>query len=236
MDAIVLDQLRFELEMEVLRQRLRVESVSPYLGDLRHLLDEARAVARPKVLYRVAFVETRQDDHVVIDGVRLCSRVLRVNLGDAHRVFVYVATCGMELSQWYSSQSDLLRQFWAETIAEMALHGAIEALRQHVVDHYRPGNLSSMAPGSLADWPLEEQRALFTLLGDTEMLVGVRLTDHMLMIPTKSLSGIFFPTEITFESCQLCSRARCPGRRAPYDQGLYERRYRPEKLGDGSEG
>jgi len=228
-DAIVLDSLPFELEMEVLRKRLRIESVSPYLGDLRHLLDEASAVARPKALYRVAFVDAKQDDHVVIEGVRLDSRVLRVNLADAHRVFAYVATCGMELSQWYSSKSDLLRQFWAETIAEMALHGAIAALRQHLTDHYRPGSLSSMAPGSLADWPLEEQRALFTILGNTEKLVGVRLTDHMLMIPTKSLSGIFFPTQISFESCQLCSRARCPGRRAPYDQGLYERKYRRQE-------
>ncbi|UCC76788.1 MAG: hypothetical protein JSW37_00050 [Anaerolineales bacterium] len=227
MDAIVLDRLPFELDMKVLRQRLRIASVSPYLGDLRHLLDEARAVARPKALYRVAFVEAKQDDYVVIEGVRLCSRVLRVNLGDAHRVFAYVATCGMELGQWCSSQSDLLRQFWAETIAEMALRGAIEALRQHLADRYHPGSLSSMAPGSLADWPLEEQRALFTILGNTEKLVGVRLTDHMLMIPIKSLSGIFFPTQISFESCQLCSRARCPGRRAPYDQGLYERKYRP---------
>ncbi len=227
MDAIVLDRLPFELDMKVLRQRLRIESVSPYLGDLRHLLDEARAVARPKALYRVAFVEAKQDDYVVIEGVRLCSRVLRVNLGDAHRVFAYVATCGMELGQWCSSQSDLLRQFWAETIAEMALQGAIEALRQHLADRYHPGSLSSMAPGSLADWPLEEQRALFTILGNTENLVGVRLTDHMLMIPIKSLSGIFFPTQISFESCQLCSRAGCPGRRAPYDQGLYERKYRP---------
>ncbi len=226
MDAIVLDQLPVKLEMEVLRQRLRIESESPYLGDLRHFLDEARAVARPKALYRVAFVEAKQDDHVVIEGVRLCSRVLRVNLGDARRVFAYVATCGIELSHWYSSQTDLLRQFWAEAIAEMVLQGAMEALCQHLVDRYRPGNLSSMAPGSLADWPLEEQRALFTLLGDTEKLVGVQLTDHMLMIPTKSLSGIFFPTQISFESCQLCSRARCPGRRAPYDQELYERKYR----------
>jgi hypothetical protein len=57
-------------------------------------------------------------------------------------------------------------------------------------------------------------------------MVGVRLTDSCLMMPTKSVSGIRFPTETSFESCQLCPRDDCPGRRAPYDSGLYDRRYR----------
>jgi hypothetical protein len=83
-----------------------------------------------------------------------------------------------------------------------------------------------MAPGSLTDWPLREQRPLFALLGDTEALVGVRLTDSCLMLPNKSVSGIRFPTEKHFESCQLCPRPDCPGRRAPYDADLYDRRYR----------
>lgn len=36
------------------------------------------------------------------------------------------------------------------------------------------------------------------------------------MVPVKSVSGIFFPTEIKFESCQLCPREVCISRRAPY--------------------
>jgi hypothetical protein len=40
------------------------------------------------------------------------------------------------------------------------------------------------------------------------------------------VSGIRFPTTESFESCQLCPRAGCPGRRAAYDASLYDRRYR----------
>ena len=90
-----------------------------------------------------------------------------------------------------------------------------------------------MSPGSLADWPLEQQRALFAVLGDTEGLIGVRLAESCLMIPTKSVSGMRFPTETSFESCQLCPRAVCPGRRAPYDKGLYDRKYAREACSDG---
>ena len=58
---------------------------------------------------------------------------------------------------------------------------------------------------------------------DVEKLIGVRLTDSFLMVPMKSISGILFPTEVRFESCQLCPRKDCPGRRAPYDQALWSK-------------
>jgi hypothetical protein len=77
-----------------------------------------------------------------------------------------------------------------------------------------------MSPGSLEDWPIQEQAALFNLLGDTESELGVRLSDSLLMIPRKSISGIFFPAEGSFESCRLCPRRNCQGRRAAHDPGL----------------
>jgi hypothetical protein len=80
-----------------------------------------------------------------------------------------------------------------------------------------------MSPGSLPNWPITEQKPLFSLIGKTEELVGVRLTDSMLMLPRKSISGIVFPTEVTFSSCQLCPRERCEGRKAPYDEALKEK-------------
>ncbi len=45
------------------------------------------------------------------------------------------------------------------------------------------------------------------------------------MLPTKSVSGILFPTEHDFASCQLCQRGDCPNRRARYDPELLEARY-----------
>jgi len=46
----------------------------------------------------------------------------------------------------------------------------------------------------------------------------VRLTESLLMIPRKSASGIYFPTEVSFSSCQLCPRERCDNRKAGYDE------------------
>jgi hypothetical protein len=89
--------------------------------------------------------------------------------------------------------------------------------------------MSRMAPGSGAAnvWPLTQQKALFSIFGDVEDMIGVKLTDRYLMVPIKSVSGIFFLHENPFVSCMLCPRENCVGRRAPYDREL-ERKYETE--------
>jgi hypothetical protein len=206
-------------------KKLRVKEGSTYVGQLTSLIDEAREIGRPRATYRVAYVDSKDEKSVVIDGVTLQSRVLRVNLDGTHRVFPYVATCGTELYEWMTAQDDMLLRYYADVISETALRAATRALKAHLVARYSLGRTSTMAPGSLADWPIQQQRPLFSLLGDPEETIGVRLSESMLMIPSKSVSGIRFPLETTFESCQLCPRQRCPSRRAPYDESLYERRY-----------
>jgi hypothetical protein len=119
----------------------------------------------------------------------------------------------------------MLKRFWADAIKEMVMRHAHTLMEGHLMDHLRPGKLSRMSPGSLVDWPIQEQLPLFEILGNTRDTIGVHLTDSLLMIPTKSVSGIRFPTEESFESCQLCPREECPNRRAPYDPDLYEKKF-----------
>jgi hypothetical protein len=224
--AVVLDKIVFEPDLARLMKTLRIEPDTPDADALIQLVAEAQDIAKPKACYKIAYVESREDDAVLIDGVRFDSRVLRVNLDDAYRVFPYVATCGMELEIWSRSIDDMLHQYWTDAIRQMALTSATQVLHKHLVDTYRLGRTAVMSPGSLSDWPIREQRPLFDLIGDVEGKIGVQLSDSFLMSPIKSVSGIRFPTEESFASCQLCPRVNCPGRRAPYDETLYDRKYR----------
>jgi hypothetical protein len=224
-----MDNIPFQIDTTELLKRLRMNADDEYAKDVRQLAEEAQGIGRPKALYKVSYVESRGEDFVVTDGVKLTSRVLRVNLEKAHRVFPFIATCGAELEEWSNSIDDVLKRYWSDTIKHVALGAARKALDEHLVERYELGMTSVMNPGSLADWPLPEQRRLFEILGDTEGAIGVKLTDSFLMVPTKSVSGLRFPTEVRFVNCQLCPREKCPGRRAAYDKDLYEKKYRAAK-------
>ncbi len=226
MDPVIIDDIPFTADRAALAQRLRIAEGSEHARELDRLVAAAESAARPKALYKLGFIDERGADYVVIDGTTFKSRVLSVNLAQAHRAFIYIATCGGEIEQWARAFDDLLHRYWADAIQESALRSAARALHRSLVDRYRPGKTATMAPGSLSEWPLSEQRSLFESLGNVGEAIGVRLSDSMLMIPAKSVSGIRFPTTESFESCQLCPRMNCPGRRAPYDSELYECKYR----------
>ena len=227
-DVVVIDDIAFEPNVQKLMKRLRVKEGTRFADQLTALVEEAKAIARPRAMYTVAHVDSRDEGGVVIGGIEFRSRVLRVNLDAVHRVFPFVITCGGELHEWMKAKDDLLVRYHADVVSEAAVQSAAETLKAHLVRRYGLGRTSTMSPGSLEDWPIQEQRPLFDLLGDPEAAIGVQLTGSMLMIPSKSVSGIRFPVEKTFESCQLCQRERCPGRRAPYDEELCERRYQLE--------
>jgi hypothetical protein len=222
---IVLDRIPFSVDAVHLARQARVEAGSGFDADLERLAGEAGEVARPKVLYRLAYPELTGEDRVAIDGVELRSRVLRVNLQEAHRVFLYVASCGTELETWARAKEDPLEQYCAEAAKALALGAAAQAFVQDLAERFESGSTAVMSPGSLADWPLPQQRPLFALLGDVRAKIGVELSPSCLMIPNKSISGLRFPTEARYENCMLCPRPDCPNRRARYDAGLYERKY-----------
>jgi len=192
---------------------------------VEELILEARTIARPRGGYIVAMVEERGPDHVIIDGLRINSRVLGVNFAHTKRVFPYIGTGGREIDDWAKSQDDSVRRFWAQRICELALGSALDALTEHIEIHLQTGPTSKVNPGSTIDWPLEGQRELFCMLGDIANRIGVHLAENLWMHPTSSSSGIRYPSEETFENCSLCPREECRLRNAPYQDGLYKSRY-----------
>ncbi|MGD0783411.1 MAG: hypothetical protein ABSA30_11190 [Candidatus Aminicenantales bacterium] len=195
--------------------------IRPGAGDsVRALLEIASPLLRPRALFRDAFIGRREDAAVEIGGRLFHSRVLARNLEGTDLVFPFVLTVGGDLEKEASAQGDLLRQYYLEAIADLALSAAAGRLGDHLRNIFGLKKLGQMDPGSLEDWPLDQQVPLFALLGDTQGRLGVRLTDSLLMIPRKSISGIFFPSEESFTSCRLCPRPNCQGRRTTYDPGL----------------
>jgi hypothetical protein len=208
------------LDAEEAKNHLHWKEEPDAARELAELIRLAESLIKPRVAYNVAYIEERDEDRVTIEGVTFSSRVLRQNLESMERVFPFVITIGPDLERYAGGCGDPLRQYYLEGLADMALGKIAQHLERHLRARHGVAGLSSMSPGSLEDWPITQQPLLFSLFGGPEKPAGVRLTEHMLMVPRKSISGIYFPTEVSFQSCQLCPRKDCPGRRAPYDSAL----------------
>jgi len=221
----IIDNIPFELNREQVFKSLHVDEYDDDAETLEIFIEEAKSLGRPMAAYGVAQIDSKENDTVIIEGIKFTSKVLKVNLDHVGRVFPYVCTCGVELENWALSKNDPLEQYWAYTINQRILGQAIAVARKQIIESYNTGKISQMNPGSLENWPINQQTKLFELLGDATERIGVKLTESFLMMPTKSVSGIYFSNEATYENCQLCPILACPNRRASYDSKLFNEKY-----------
>jgi hypothetical protein len=217
MDRI--DPIPVILDGGEIAQRLRFDPSRAGFESLDDLVHRARGLIRPRGAWEAAFVGARGERTVEVGPVVFESPLLGKNLERANKVFPYIITVGPELERAAAAMDDLLQQYYLEEMANLALEQAAAWLSGYLEVRTGVVGLANLSPGSLVDWPITEQPKLFSLFGDTEGLIGVRLTDSLLMVPRKSISGVLFPSEEGFVACRLCDRENCQGRKAPYDPG-----------------
>ena len=227
MKPIVLNNIPFKPNLTYLYKHLHVPDRPEARKAFDGLAAEAAEIARPKALYGLAAVEKHGEDFIIVENIRFESRVLSVNVKSLNRIFPFVATCGVELMQWADSlSSDMLKKYYADAFKLAALRAVTHRLETEIKKQFDTGQISQMSPGSLSDWPIDQQRPLFDLLGETQSTVGVGLKSSMLMIPDKSESGFYFQNDSGFASCQLCPVSNCPSRKAPFAENLYGQKYK----------
>lgn len=219
----IIDHIPVEIKPENILKVMCLKVRQPRIeAILAELIPQAMKIARPKALYKVAYIDKKGDDTIEIEGITFHSHVLRVNIDKIERVFPYVGTCGRELDE-LDAGGDALRQLCLDNIKMVTVGLAMNYLFGQIKNKYQLGQTAHMNPGSLVDWPITQQRPLFSLFEGQETTIGVRLTEGCMMQPMKSVSGIFYTSEVKYENCQLCPREGCMGRRAPYSPELVEK-------------
>ena len=220
-ERLILDDISVRLEFEEVRNKLLLEDQED-VDLVQPLFVHAVKIAKPKAIYRTVYIENINNDLVTINGTTFQSAIMADNFKDSHRVFAYVATCGIEVDEWSRGQSDYFISLWLDIIKEMILTDAMTQFADIITNKHSIERYSTMNPGSgdAGVWPIEQQRLLFGLIGDVQKDSGILLTDSYLMLPTKSVSGILFPSESGYVNCEVCTRENCRGRKAPYNQAL----------------
>jgi hypothetical protein len=218
---VIMENIPFVLEEEKIIGRMHMRGSGHRFADnLRELIAIVTPVARPKAMYKISCVANKEADSVEIDGIKFGGRLIRLNLDQVDTVFPYVATCGREVETIEVPARDILKRHCLEAIKLTLVITASMHLQKHINQHYAAGELSNMSPGEIESWPVTQQKELFSVLGDVEGGIGVKLTPGGLMMPIKSRSGLHYTNEVKFISCLICTQKRCPGRQAAYNPEL----------------
>lgn len=218
----ILKNFRIEIDRENLLFRLKIKKGTDDEREFLKLLDIACEKGNPKAIYTEGFIEEKGNSYVVINGIKFTSPVLRKNLENVEKVFAFIVTSGKELDS-VKFKDDILKDYWWDTIKAEFLNIARKGLFENIKEKYFLEKIVVMSPGASETyvWPIQQQKELFSLFGDVENLIGVKLTDTFLMIPNKSVSGFLFQTEKDYRSCKICRRKNCPGRIAEFDENLW---------------
>jgi cobalamin-dependent methionine synthase I len=136
---------------------------------------------------------------------------------------VFVATLGSGVDRLIANAvtDRMSAAFLLDTIASRLVEAVADSVEKMLTDALPPqeGTTLRYSPG-YCDWPIEGQKMVFTVLDAAQ--IGLSLTEHCLMRPKKSLSGLIGvgPRRSVAEAgnaCRFCRRLDCSHRRGVPD-------------------
>ncbi len=178
------------------------------------LLDECLQELLPQLSYKVCYTLcdiVHDGDTLTVGTVKTDSTALCKNLNGCERAVIFTATVGLapdRLVRKYGvlspSKAVVMQAIGAERIESLCDTFCREWEGQGL--YLRP----RFSPG-YGDLPLSAQQDIFALL-DCPRKIGVTLTEHLLMMPSKSVSAIVGISETPVphgNKCTQCNKKNC---------------------------
>lgn len=184
-------------------------------------LVQARAIAKPAYSARTYQIEQRLPTGLKISGVELKSKHLSQTMAKAVELIVFIVTVGdniEKIATVFTADDDPAGGYMIDRTGSIAAESLAEGLERRLREEYESkGKSVSMrfSPG-YCDWDTAEQIKMAKLVDFSS--VGVTLTQGMMMVPKKSISGVIGigPAGV-FEKasspCAICTKSDCDYRR-----------------------
>src|SRR5215831_8951587 len=177
------------------RYRRRDEVVPAIWETAERMANRAEALVEPAAMLAAVRVAGCEPEVVrLAAGPAFSGRAVATLLAGCPLAVAFALTLGPRLEAEVATlaeRKELLEAFLLDAAGWAAIEGAVRALRLDLRARVRPGGwriTHRLAPG-YRDWPLEEQPALLGLLGETGGLVT--LSEHGVLVPFKSITGLF---------------------------------------------
>lgn len=178
----------------------------------------------PRLGYKILPIEMVGRSSIQLtSGVIFKSQKLSKTLRHCDRLIAFVATIGDRIEREVShlmGQNRSSEAFILDSMGSLAVEKTVATFHDRQTKLLRPTGRNTtlrFSPG-YCDWPVVEQKNLFSLFGGGQL--RVELTASNMMRPRKSISGVFGITlpdshsiSYRYNPCNECSKADCPERR-----------------------
>src|SRR5262249_29051287 len=142
---------------------------------------------------RTGRVETVASTRVSLaEGPVFTGHAVARHLADTQRAVAFVLTLGPALETEVialGERQESLEAYLLDLAGWAGLETAVRALRRDLAAAYPGARVSHRLGPGHRDWPLTEQGALLSLLDGRD--APVQLSEHGVLIPFKSISGLF---------------------------------------------
>ena len=194
---------------------------------IERMLEEKKDICikntSPKIIYEIFKIDKIKGNSVyfnsghILNGPNI-SKILK----GSEIATIFIFTLGSEIDDMIkkaSSSGDTLATIIMDSITTSMLSilgkKAGELIKEEGIKKDNWSSTCTYSPGQFK-WTIEEQKEIFKMVDGSK--IGVKLNKSYLMIPFKSISGVYgFGPEDKIDktrvACDICPRKNCIGRR-----------------------
>jgi len=223
----IIEDIPIELNVEELLEKYTIEPSKK--NELDVLVKKYQKLIEAKAVYSFVKVKNIINDEVhfyrgdVFRGI-----ILADMLEPQQLILLFVATAGPKVDAQIAedAKNDAFQRVYSAKIGNAAVGKASLHLK-HLAEKKLGKDVTHFGPGRGGGklFGIEQQKVVFHILNPARN-IGVKLMPNYLMIPIRSISGIYAVSRLPYNACQHCPREICDGRTTPYI-GEYHSNRRP---------
>lgn len=191
MNVVAMTALEFSLDEEEFYEHLHMKRGSRRAIPIQRILDAAKNIPNPKVLYRIAEAKIIDTKHFTLDNILFKSGLAIEKINHAGLVIPNIVTSGLEIENYCMTMDKMLEQYITMEICNFACRFAQDAMKKDIKKCYGVEVVDCIYPGE-EGFHLDSGKKIFDLFDGVEDKIGVTLSKTGLPTPSRTAYAISF--------------------------------------------
>ncbi|HEY5537172.1 MAG TPA: hypothetical protein VIK23_00725 [Acetobacterium sp.] len=191
MSVVALTELEFSLDEDEFYDHLRMKRGSRRAIPIQRILETAKNIPKPKVLYRVSKAKIIDANYFTLDDVSFKSTLAVEKIHNGGLVIPNIVTSGLEIENYCMTMKGMLEQYIIMELCNFACRFAQKAMAEDIKKRYGMELVDCIYPGE-EGFHLDSGKKIFDLFEDIEKTIGVTLSDTGLPTPSRTAYAISF--------------------------------------------